>query len=46
MPVGRTLDPGGSTLFAGASIGFYDKSTNQDACWGATILLRYTANPA
>jgi hypothetical protein len=45
MPVGRTLDPGGSTPFAGASIGFNDKSTNQDACKGATIQLLYTANP-
>jgi len=45
MPVGRTLDPGGSTAFAGASIGFNDKSTNQDACKGATIQLLYTANP-
>ena len=38
-------DPGGSTAFAGASIGFNDKSTNQDACKGATIPLLYTANP-
>jgi len=38
-------DPGGSTAFAGASIGFNDKSTNQDACKGATIQLLYTANP-
>ena len=45
MPVGRTLDPGGSIPFAGASIGFNDKSTNQDACKGATIQLGYTANP-
>ncbi len=46
MPVGRTLDPGGSTTFAGASIGFNNKSTNQDTCKGATIQLLYTANPA
>jgi len=45
MPVGRTLDPGGSTPFSGASIGFSDKSTNQDACKGAAIKLLYTANP-
>ena len=45
MPVGRTLDPGGSTPFSGAFIGFSDKSTNQDACQGAAIKLLYTANP-
>lgn len=44
MPVGRTLAPGGSTAFAGASIGFSNKSTNQDTCKGATIHLLYTAN--
>jgi LPXTG-motif cell wall-anchored protein len=42
MPVNRTLSPGGSTTFTGASIGFSDKSTNQDACKRATIHLRYT----
>jgi hypothetical protein len=42
MPVGRALAPfGGSTPFAGASIGFNNKSTNQDACQGATVQLRY-----
>jgi hypothetical protein len=42
MPVGRPLAPyGGSTDFAGASIGFNNKSTNQDACQGATVQLRY-----
>jgi hypothetical protein len=42
MPVGQPLAPyGGSTAFAGASIGFNDKSTNQDACQGARIELRY-----
>jgi hypothetical protein len=47
MPVGRTLGPGASTAFAGASIGFNNKQdTNQDACKGATIHLRYTANPS
>ncbi len=45
MPVGRTLAPGGSTAFAGASIGFSNKSTNQDTCKGATVQLLYTANP-
>ncbi|MGS0688009.1 hypothetical protein ACVBEQ_23105 [Nakamurella sp. GG22] len=45
MPVGRTLAPGGSITFAGASIGFSNKSTNQDTCKGATVHLLYTANP-
>ena len=45
MPVGRTLGPGGSTSFAGASIGFHNKTTNQDSCRNATIRLLYTANP-
>ncbi len=43
MPVGRTLDAdGGATPFAGASIGFNNKSTNQDACQRATVHLTYT----
>ena len=46
MPVGRVLPPGGSTTFEGASIGFSDKATNQDACKRATVHLLYTANPA
>ncbi len=45
MPVGQTLEPGGSAPFAGASIGFSNKTTNQDACQGATIHLRYTVVP-
>ena len=45
MPVGRILGPGGVTWFAGAAIGFSNKSINQDACKGATIQLLYTANP-
>jgi LPXTG-motif cell wall-anchored protein len=46
MTVGRTLDPdGGSASFSGASIGFADKTVNQDACQRATVHLRYTANP-
>ncbi len=45
MPVNRTLGPGGSTTFAGASIGFSNKSVNQDACKRATIHLRYTTVP-
>lgn len=45
MLVDRTLDPGGATPFTGASIGFLNKPTNQDACQQAVIHLRYTANP-
>ncbi len=46
MPVGRTLVPGGSTEFSGASIGLRNKSVNQDTCKGARIELLYTANPS
>jgi hypothetical protein len=46
MRVRRTLGPGGSTPFAGASIEFNNKLTNQDGCKGATINLHYTANPS
>jgi hypothetical protein len=45
MTVGQTLGPGVSTTFAGASIGFSNKSSNQDACKRATIDLRYTTVP-
>ncbi|MET0694834.1 MAG: hypothetical protein ABWY56_12955 [Propionibacteriaceae bacterium] len=45
MPVEKALDPGGSTTFTGAFIGFSNKSVNQDACQRATIQLRYTAVP-
>ena len=45
MPVGKALDPGDSTTFAGAVIGFSNKSVNQDACQRATIHLHYTAVP-
>jgi hypothetical protein len=45
MPVGRTVRPGSFTAFQGASIGLRNKSSNQDACKGATITLLYTANP-
>ncbi len=42
MSVGRTLGPwGGSSTFSGASIGFANKSSNQDACQGATVQLGY-----
>jgi hypothetical protein len=43
MPVGRTVAAeGGTTIFSGASIGFNNTSTNQDACQGATVSLLYT----
>lgn len=46
MPVDRALGPdGGSASFSGASIGFADKTVNQDACQRATVHLRYNANP-
>ena len=41
MPVGVALAGGASTTFAGASIGFVDKVTNQDACQGAIVRLLY-----
>jgi hypothetical protein len=41
MPVGETLQGGGSATFGGASIGFNDTSVNQDACQGAIVTLRY-----
>lgn len=44
MPVGRALSTGGSAPFAGASIGFSDRSTNQDACKGARVNLRYDSS--
>jgi hypothetical protein len=42
MPVSRTLFTGRSATFAGASIGFSDKPTAQDACQNATVHLLYT----
>jgi LPXTG-motif cell wall-anchored protein len=45
MRVERTLGPGAAAPFTGAAIGFANKNLNQDACQGATIHLRYTANP-
>jgi hypothetical protein len=41
MPVGRNLGADATTSFAGASIGFNDRSVNQDACKGSTIHLHY-----
>ncbi|NOJ59856.1 hypothetical protein [Arthrobacter sp. 260] len=42
MAVGSMLHPGDSASFAGASLGFNDKPSNQDACEGATVHLRYS----
>ena len=44
MPVGRTLEPGASASFTGASIGFGTTTRNQDACQAATVHLLYTAS--
>ena len=44
MPVGMTLDAGASAVFEGASIGFRSDLTNQDACKGSTVRLRYTTS--
>jgi LPXTG-motif cell wall-anchored protein len=45
MPVGETLGPyGGTAVFKGAAIGLTNKSTNQDACQGATVTLRYVTS--
>jgi hypothetical protein len=50
MRVGKALLPHGSLAFSGATIGFSNKSVNQDACKSATIQLRYdsaaTPDPA
>jgi hypothetical protein len=41
MPVNQTVDPAGSVDINGATIGFNDRATNQDACKGATVHLSY-----
>jgi hypothetical protein len=41
MPVDQSVPPQGSVQFTGATIGFNDRSTNQDACKGATVRLIY-----
>jgi hypothetical protein len=41
MPVDEALGPHESLSFTGATLGFSNKSVNQDACKGATIRLRY-----
>ena len=44
MPVGRTLGPGESSAFAGARIGFSNKTTEQDACQRAVVKLSYVSS--
>lgn len=44
MAVRRELAPGGSFAFAGATLAFNDKATNQDGCKGATVTLHYAAS--
>lgn len=44
MQVGRILTPGASTPFGGASLGFADRTSNQDACQGATVHLLYSVS--
>jgi hypothetical protein len=41
MPVNETVPPAGSVEFGGATIGFNNRATNQDACKGATVHLAY-----
>jgi hypothetical protein len=41
MSVNRTMPPRGSVNFTGATIGFNNRATNQDACKGATVRLTY-----
>jgi drug/metabolite transporter (DMT)-like permease len=41
MPVNETVPPAGSVEFGGATIGFNNRATNQDACKGATAHLAY-----
>lgn len=44
MPLGVTIEHGGTADFSGALIGFNDKSVNQDACQGATVELHYLSS--
>lgn len=46
MPIGRAVGPGDSSEFTGASIGFNDKSSNQDTFQGAVIGLTYASSLA
>lgn len=44
MPLGLMLHPGARAVFSGASIGFKNKSINQDACKSAVVNLRYISS--
>jgi hypothetical protein len=44
MTVAQDLASGETFAFKGASIKFNNKTTNQDGCKGATVLLTYTAS--
>jgi hypothetical protein len=41
MSVNRSMPPRGSVYFTGATIGFNNRATNQDACKGAMVQLVY-----
>ncbi len=44
MTVCRDVVAGGSATFTGATIKFNNKTTNQDGCKGATVVLAYAAS--
>jgi hypothetical protein len=44
MPVNTDIAAGAFANFSGATLGFNDKATNQDACKGATVNLAYVSN--
>jgi hypothetical protein len=43
MSLDATLKPNRAATFTGATIGFHNKLSNQDACKSATITLHYTS---
>jgi hypothetical protein len=44
MILRRTLHPSESATFGGAAIGFLSTASNQDACQGALVRLRFTSS--
>ena len=44
MAVNTDLTPGQTVSFTGATLGFNNKASNQDACKGATVNLAYSTN--
>lgn len=44
MAVQKDIASGGSENFTGATLAFNDTTSNQDACKGATVNLKYTSN--